>query len=56
MLVDYAKENAELQVIRAHTLPERSASSRVLEKNGFARIGAGEDPEDGMVWRWELRV
>jgi ribosomal-protein-alanine N-acetyltransferase len=35
----------------AHTLPEHNASTRVLEKSGFARDG--ETSEDGQtVWRW----
>lgn len=38
----------------AHTLPERNASCRILEKLGFACVGEVEDPEDGPVWRWEL--
>lgn len=37
----------------AHTLPERNASGRVLEKAGFACTGPVVDPEDGSVWRWE---
>jgi RimJ/RimL family protein N-acetyltransferase len=37
----------------AHTLPERNASCRVLEKAGFAFIGEVIDPDDGPVWRWE---
>ena len=40
----------------AHTLPERSASCRVLEKTGFAFIGPVIDPDDGPVWRWERPV
>ncbi|WP_435019831.1 GNAT family N-acetyltransferase [Tundrisphaera sp. TA3] len=36
----------------AHTLPERNASCRVLEKAGFIHIGTFDDPEDGPVWRW----
>lgn len=56
LLVKFAREEAELQTILAHTLPEASASTRVLEKNGFAIMGPVEDPEDGTVWRWELRI
>jgi len=38
----------------AHTLPESNASTRVLEKLGFTRVGEGDD--DGMrVWRHSLR-
>ncbi|MFM1561358.1 MAG: hypothetical protein ACKJSK_18765 [Roseibacillus sp.] len=38
--------------------PCRSAARRhgCWKKNGFARIGAVEDPEDGTVWRWELKT
>jgi len=39
----------------AHTLPEENASNRALRRNGFAFAGAVEDPEDGLVWRWERR-
>jgi len=41
------------RTVRAHTLPERNASVRVLEKLGFAHLGPVVDPEDGPVWRWE---
>jgi GNAT superfamily N-acetyltransferase len=38
----------------AHTLPERNASCRVLEKNGF--VLDDEDAREGgtPVWRWRL--
>ncbi len=39
--------------VLAHTLPERNASGRVLEKAGFQCAGEVIDPEDGRVWRWE---
>lgn len=42
-------------IVRAHTLPERNASVRILEKLGFAHLGEVVDPEDGPVWRWERR-
>jgi len=41
------------RMVRAHTLPERNASVRILEKLGFAHLGQVVDPEDGPVWRWE---
>lgn len=43
-------------VVCAHTLPERNASCRVLEKNGFHFVGDVIDPEDGPIWRWERPV
>jgi RimJ/RimL family protein N-acetyltransferase len=39
----------------AHTLPVENASNKALRRNGFAFAGAVEDPEDGLVWRWERR-
>jgi RimJ/RimL family protein N-acetyltransferase len=52
-LVAYARQ-ARARRIRAHTLPERNASTRVLEKCGFAQVGSVVDPDDGTVWRWEI--
>jgi ribosomal-protein-alanine N-acetyltransferase len=39
----------------AHTLPRENASNRALGRNGFSLAGEVEDPEDGLVWRWERR-
>ena len=47
---------AGVQSVRAHTLPERNASVRVLEKLGFRWDGDVQDPEDGPVWRWVWQV
>jgi [ribosomal protein S5]-alanine N-acetyltransferase len=59
----YATEAAEaltnfafvqnVPTVRAHTLPEVNASTRVLTKCGFQQIGQVIDPDDGPVWRWE---
>jgi RimJ/RimL family protein N-acetyltransferase len=43
-------------IVRAHTLPEKNASGRVLAKCGFDLVGEVIDPHDGPVWRWELRA
>lgn len=53
-LVEYALADAAVKTVRAHTLPEANASTRVLTKNGFRHLGEVIDPEDGRVWRWEL--
>tara|TARA_B110000483_G_scaffold58268_1_gene72811 strand:+ start:113 stop:604 length:492 start_codon:yes stop_codon:yes gene_type:complete len=53
-LVRYALAQAGVRTIRAHTLPETSASTRVLAKMGFVRTGEVIDPDDGPVWRWEI--
>jgi ribosomal-protein-alanine N-acetyltransferase len=52
-LVIYAFGSARVRVVRAHTLPEATASQRVLAKCGFRYVGEVIDPEDGLVWRWE---
>ena len=52
-LTDYAFSSGNVRVVRAHTRPEPNASTRVLTKCGFRRIGEVIDPEDGLVWRWE---
>jgi [ribosomal protein S5]-alanine N-acetyltransferase len=52
--VAFAFADGRVRVVRAHTLPANNASTRVLAKCGFARIGEIEDPEDGLVWRWEF--
>jgi len=55
-LTEYAIESGKVRVVRAHTLPEPNASTRVLTKCGFRRIGEVIDPEDGLVWRWEKDI
>ena len=51
-LIDYALREQSVRIIRAHTLPERNASTRVMEKCGFHRAGESAD-EGNVVWRWE---
>lgn len=53
-LVRFAFRNSEVTSVLAHTLPEENASTRVLMKCGFTKKGDVIDPEDGLVWRWEL--
>jgi ribosomal-protein-alanine N-acetyltransferase len=55
-LTDYAFSSGKVRVVRAHTRPEANASTRVLAKCGFRRIGEVIDPEDGLVWRWEKNI
>jgi [ribosomal protein S5]-alanine N-acetyltransferase len=52
-LVAYAFATGQVRIVRAHTMPEPNASTRVLTKCGFERLGEVVDPEDGLVWRWE---
>jgi RimJ/RimL family protein N-acetyltransferase len=55
-LVAYAAADGRAKVVRAHTLPESNASTRVLTKCGFNKIGEVIDPDDGLVWRWERNI
>ena len=52
-LVAFASADARVRRIRAHTLPMTNGSTTVLTRCGFEHVGAIEDPEDGLVWRWE---
>lgn len=40
--------------ILAQTLPKHNASTRVLQKCGFAQVRDAHDDEVGRVWEWEL--
>jgi RimJ/RimL family protein N-acetyltransferase len=53
-LVEYAFGVDDVHIVRAHTLLETNASTRVLTKCGFEKVGEVIDPEDGLVWRWEI--
>jgi len=55
-LVSYAFGSDQVRLVRAHTLPNVNASTRVLTKCGFQKVGETIDPDDGLVWRWELRA
>ena len=52
-LVAFAFDSGRVHLVRAHTLPTTNASTRVLAKCGFERVGEVVDPEDGLVWQWE---
>ena len=53
-MVDYAFRCAEVCTVLAHTLPDGAASQRVLRKSGFKHTSEVVDPEDGLVWRFEI--
>lgn len=52
-IVQFALSRSEASLVRAHTLPEKNASTSVLKKCHFQFVGEVTDPEDGQVWRWE---
>ena len=53
-LVENAFSHAEVKKVLAHTLPQESHSTRILQKIGFVRTEDFNDPDDGLMWRWEL--
>ena len=46
-LVQRGSAAAGVRRLRAHTLPEKNASTRILQKLGFESLGDIVDPEDG---------
>jgi [ribosomal protein S5]-alanine N-acetyltransferase len=55
-LVAWAAKNGRVAIARAHTLPDRNASTRVLEKCGFRFVEEFTHPTDGVIWRWEKQL
>jgi len=53
-MLELAFKSPDVQVVCAHTLPGGGASQRVLLKSGFKHVGEQVDPEDGLVWRFEI--
>ena len=54
-LVQNALKDPRTKIVQAHTLAEENASTKVLIKCGFTKTEELEDPEDGLLWKWELR-
>ncbi len=53
-VVAFVFRDGRVTLVRAHTLPTPNASTEVLAKCGFKHVGEVEDPDDGLLWRWEL--
>ena len=51
-LLARAERSGLVREVVAHTLPERNASTRVLEKVGLRHVGEDSDPDAGRVWKW----
>jgi len=54
-LISHAFADSRVQSILAHTLGETNASTKVLAKCGFQKVEEINDPEDGLIWKWELK-
>lgn len=55
-LIDLATSSSSVQRIIAHTLAEKNASTRVLEKVAMRFVGEVTDPDDGQVWQWQALI
>lgn len=55
-LIDRALDDPRVKTIQAHTLAEENASARVLRKCGFNKVEILNDPLEGQVWKWQLKV
>lgn len=53
-LIGHAFARDHVRRVIAHTLAERNASVRVLERAGMRFAGAAPDPDLGRIWRWSL--
>jgi [ribosomal protein S5]-alanine N-acetyltransferase len=54
-LVENAFRDVRVKSVTAHTLGQDNASTRVLQKCGFSKIDEIRDPDDGLIWKWELK-
>lgn len=55
-ILDWARLREDLTAVTAETSISNPASQRVLERNGFIRIGTRTDPEDGELICWRASV
>lgn len=54
-LIEIAFASKLVDCVCAHTLAETNASTSVLAKCGMTQTSEIDDPEDGKIWRWEIR-
>jgi RimJ/RimL family protein N-acetyltransferase len=51
-LLTIARRAAPGIILKAFTLPQENASTRILARLGFTRIGFAHDEDAGEVWEW----
>lgn len=54
-LIKNAFNDNRVKSVIAHTLGEENPSTRVLQKCGFIKVDEIDDPDDGLLWRWEFK-
>jgi [ribosomal protein S5]-alanine N-acetyltransferase len=56
LLVQLAQDTDISIGIVAQTLPQENASTAILRKLGFDRIGMAHDSDVGEVWEWQMKM
>lgn len=54
-LITKAFANQNVKTVQAHTLAEENSSVKVLQKCKMLKIEEINDPDDGKLWKWEIR-
>jgi [ribosomal protein S5]-alanine N-acetyltransferase len=54
-LIEGAFVHPDVQTVCAHTLAEENHSVAILRKLGMEKVAEINDPEDGNIWRWEIK-
>ena len=54
-LMAFAFSHEEVKAVMAHTLAQVNASNTVLQKVGMQFIAEVADPEEGKIWRWQIK-
>lgn len=53
-LIEIAFKNKNVKSVIAHTLGQNNPSTKVLIKCGFNKVEEINDPDDGLIWKWEF--
>jgi|SRR5688572_29322850 len=53
-LIEIARRHAPQVTLKAFTLREHNASTRILQRHGFHYFGDAHDPDAGAVWEWRV--
>ncbi len=54
-LIENAFKDTRVKSIIAHTLGQENPSTKVLKKCGFEKVQEINDPDHGLIWKWELK-
>lgn len=54
-LIERAFKDNRVKLIIAHTLGQENPSTKVLQKCSFVKTEEINDPDEGQIWKWELK-